>query len=281
MEKGRNAFAFERSLRRLLRMAKKLTVHRRDVLKTGLLAGGSLGLSGLVGLSGVSSTASAMRPSASLPRPPLGRDLSDLRYPFSLPDLPFATSALAPAVDEQTMEIHHGKHHAGYVRKLNAALEAEPSLQKQTLGELLSGIDAVPASVRTAVRRNGGGHANHALYWSTIAPQGTAPSGAFAQALETAFGGLGGLEAALKTAALGQFGSGWAWLVLSGEGGLEVMSTANQDSPAMQGLLPLFGIDVWEHAYYLNYQNRRGAYVDAFLQLADWQSVSEHYAGLV
>jgi Fe-Mn family superoxide dismutase len=201
-----------------------------------------------------------------------------LRYPFTLPELPYGTEAFAPGIDIQTMEIHHGKHHAGYVRKLNAALEAEPNWQSKTLGELLADIDALPESIRTAVRNNGGGHANHALYWSTMRPGGSQPTGQLAADIERDFGGLDGLRAELKAAASGQFGSGWAWLVADSSGALIVRSTANQDSPMMDGQRPLFGIDVWEHAYYLNYQNRRGDYVDAFLDIADWAAVSDAYA---
>lgn len=246
--------------------------NRRQILKSGLLTAGFLSMGGL---------GWAMRPGSTLPAGSLPLDLADLKYPFTLPDLSYAYDALAPSIDARTMEIHHSKHHAGYVRKLNAALESEPSMQSKSLQELLVEIDSVPESIRTAVRRNGGGHANHALYWSTMSPSGSAPEGALKSAIMKDFGSLEGLESALKTAAGQRFGSGWAWLVLNGSGQLEVTSTANQDNPSMFGQTPLFGIDVWEHAYYLNYQNRRGDYVAAFLELADWKAVSAIYDGLI
>jgi len=241
----------------------------------------SLATAGMILSSGF---ARAMRPASTLPpklAPHLTTGLAGLRYPFTLPDLPFAHGAFEPGIDAKTMQIHHGKHHAGYVRKLNAALEATPEWQSKTLGELLFNLDALPKSIQTAVRQNGGGHANHALYWSTMQPGGSAPTGKLAAAIQSQFGGVPGLRQKLKSAASGRFGSGWAWLVTEPEGKLAVLSTANQDSPYMDGQLPLFGIDVWEHAYYLNYQNRRGDYVDAFLDLADWAAVSENYAAIV
>ena len=236
----------------------------------------SLATAGLLLSSGI---ARAMRPASTLP-PKLAGGLADLHYPFTLPDLPYAHAAFAPGIDAKTMQIHHGKHHAGYVRKLNAALKAQPAWHSKPLGELLAKLDALPASIRTAVRQNGGGHANHSLYWSTMKPGGSAPTGPLATAIQAQFGDLPGLHKELKAAASGRFGSGWAWLVSDASGALSVRSTANQDSPYMDGQLPLFGIDVWEHAYYLNYQNRRGDYVDAFLDLADWAAVSESYAGI-
>lgn len=244
------------------------------MIQTGLATVGMLFTSGF---------ARAMRPSSTLPpklSPLLTSGLAGLRYPFTLPDLPFAHAAFEPGIDAKTMRIHHGKHHAGYVRKLNAALEAEPEWQSKTLGELLYKLDTVPKSIRTAVRNNGGGHANHALYWSTMRPGGTAPTGNLKAAIGKTFGGVQGLRKELKAAASGRFGSGWAWLSSDADGSLQVSSTANQDSPFMEGRIPLFGIDVWEHAYYLNYQNRRGDYVDAFLDLADWAKVSKSYASI-
>ena len=225
-----------------------------------------------------------MRPSSTLPSKHSGLlsgGLPDLRYPFSLPELPYASDAFAPGIDAATMEIHHGKHHAGYVRKLNAALEGQPDLQAKTLGELLADIDALPDSIRTSVRNNGGGHANHALYWATMRPGGSQPTGQLATDIKRDFGSLEDLRAQIKAAASGQFGSGWAWLVADPNGSLVVLSTANQDSPLMAGQRPLFGIDVWEHAYYLNYQNRRGDYVDAFLDIADWATVSANYEKVI
>jgi Fe-Mn family superoxide dismutase len=244
------------------------------MIQTGLATAGMILSSGF---------ARAMRPASTLPptlASQLTTGLAGLRYPFTLPELPFAHAAFEPGIDAKTMQIHHGKHHAGYVRKLNAALESAPDWQSKTLGELLLNLDALPKSIRTAVRQNGGGHANHTLYWSTMRPGGTSPSGKLAAAIQSQFGGVAGLRDKLKAAASGRFGSGWAWLVSDSSGKLTVRSTANQDSPYMDGQLPLFGIDVWEHAYYLNYQNRRGDYVDAFLDLADWTAVSKNYAGI-
>jgi Fe-Mn family superoxide dismutase len=238
----------------------------------------SLAAAGLLFTSGVSR---AMGPAATLPpnlASQLTSGLAGLRYPFELPDLPYAHAAFEPGIDARTMQIHHGKHHAGYVRKLNAALEKAPEWQSKTLGELLYRLDELPESIRTAVRQNGGGHINHALYWSTMRPGGSALSGKLKETVQSQLGSMEGLRSELKAAATGRFGSGWAWLVSDASGKLSVRSTANQDSPIMDGLIPLFGIDVWEHAYYLNYQNRRGDYVDAFLDLADWAAVSEAYS---
>ena len=253
-------------------MTKSYLPSRRRMLQT------SLATAGLVLSSGI---ARAMRPASTLPpkfSALLTSGLAGLRYPFTLPELPYAHNAFAPGIDAQTMQIHHGKRHAGYVRKLNAALEKEPTWQSKTLGELLANIDALPESIRTAVRQNGGGHINHALYWSTMRPGGAAPSGALAIALQRDFGDLAALRQQLKAAATGRFGSGWSWLVSDATGQLSVRSTPNQDSPVMDGHIPLFGIDVWEHAYYLNYQNRRPDYLEAFFNVIDWGFVNELYA---
>jgi Fe-Mn family superoxide dismutase len=194
-----------------------------------------------------------------------------------LPDLPYAFDALEPHIDARTMEIHHDKHHAGYVSKLNAALEGHPDLAAKSVEDLLRGIDQVPESIRTAVRNNGGGHANHSLFWPTMSPNGGgAPSGDLASAIDGAFGSFGDFQTQLSNAAGGQFGSGWGWLVVSG-GNLEVLSTANQDSPLMHGKTPILGIDVWEHAYYLHYQNRRADYVKAWWNVIDWDAVAQRF----
>jgi len=194
-----------------------------------------------------------------------------------LPDLPYAFNALEPHIDARTMEIHHDRHHAGYVSKLNAALEGHPDLQQLSVEDLLGRIDSVPESIRTAVRNNGGGHANHSLFWPTMSPNGGGdPSGALADAIGSAFGGADALRDKVNAAAGGQFGSGWGWLVVSG-GGLEVMATPNQDSPLMQGKTPILGIDVWEHAYYLHYQNKRPDYLAAWWNLVDWNVVAERF----
>ena len=197
----------------------------------------------------------------------------------TLPALPYAHDALEPHIDTQTMEIHHGKHHQGYVNNLNAALEGLGDLADMDVHELLSNLDQVPEDKRQAVINNGGGHANHSLFWSTMCPSGNGgdPSGELAAALTSAFGSHEAAKEQFFTAATTRFGSGWAWLVL-GDSGLEIYSTANQDSPIMQGHTPLLGIDVWEHAYYLKYQNLRPAYVEAWTNVINWTRVNELYA---
>jgi Fe-Mn family superoxide dismutase len=194
-----------------------------------------------------------------------------------LPDLPYAFNALEPHIDARTMEIHHDRHHAGYVKNLNNALEGHPDLQQLSVEDLLRRIDSIPESIRTAVRNNGGGHANHSLFWPTMSRDGGGdPSGALADAIDSAFGGADALREKVNAAAGGQFGSGWGWLVVSG-GDLEVMATPNQDSPLMQGKTPILGIDVWEHAYYLHYQNKRPDYLKAWWNLVDWNVVAERF----
>lgn len=194
----------------------------------------------------------------------------------TLPDLSYAHDALEPIIDTQTMEIHHGKHHQGYVNNLNAALEGHDNLANLDVEELLSNIDQVPEDIRQAVINNGGGHANHSLFWSIMCPKGDRgqPGGDLANAIKSAFGSLDAASEEFTTAATKRFGSGWAWLVI-GDNGLEIYSTANQDSPIMQGHTPLLGIDVWEHAYYLNYQNRRPDYVEAWKDVVNWSKVNE------
>ena len=198
---------------------------------------------------------------------------------FELPALPYPNDALEPHVDARTMEIHHSKHHAAYTNNLNAALEGHPALQAQSIEELLRGIDALPQDVQTAVRNNGGGFANHGLFWQIMSPKGGGtPSGALAEAIAATFGSFDAFQSAFADAAAKRFGSGWAWLVVDGDGALHVYSTANQDSPLMSGHVPILGLDVWEHAYYLNYQNRRPDYIKAFWNVVDWGAVAEHYA---
>lgn len=197
---------------------------------------------------------------------------------FTLPKLAYDFDALAPHIDAKTMEIHHDKHHQGYVDKLNAAIKEESSLEGKTIEELLGDLNAVPETVRTAVRNNGGGHANHSLFWTVISPSGgDAPTGTLADKLNEAFGSLDDFKSKFSTAAAGQFGSGWAWLVVKSDGSLGVYSTPNQDSPLMQGDTPILGLDVWEHAYYLNYQNRRPDYIEAFWNVVDWNEVERRY----
>lgn len=196
---------------------------------------------------------------------------------YKLPDLPYAYDALEPHIDEETMKLHHDKHHNGYVNNANAALEGHEKLQKLSVEELLAKLDELPSDIKTALRNNAGGHANHSLYWEILSPKGGGePTGDLADAINDAFGSLDEFKELFKTAATGQFGSGWAWLVMD-NGKLKVTSTANQDSPLSNGQTPILGVDVWEHAYYLNYQNRRGDYVDAFWELVNWDEVAKRY----
>ncbi len=197
--------------------------------------------------------------------------------PHSLPPLPYSYDALAPTIDELTMRLHHGKHHAGYVAKLNAALEGT-GWADRPVEALLADLAALPEPLRAAVRDNGGGHANHTLYWETMAPDGGGdPAGPLRDAIEAAFGSVAGLREQLNAAGAGRFGCGWAWLVHDGDG-LAVASTANQDSPLMNGGTPLLGIDVWEHAYYLKHQNRRADYLEGWWNVVRWERVAERYA---
>ena len=196
---------------------------------------------------------------------------------FELPALPYAEDALEPHIDARTMGIHHGKHHAGYTGNLNAAI-AGTELEGMSIEAILGDLDAVPEGIRTAVRNNGGGFANHSLFWQIMSPDGGGePSGALADAINSAFGSFDEFKSAFSAAAATRFGSGWAWLVSDG-GALSVTSTPNQDTPLMDGTTPLLGIDVWEHAYYLNYQNRRPDYIAAFFNVVNWDKVAELYA---
>ncbi|WP_226583062.1 superoxide dismutase [Halobacillus litoralis] len=197
---------------------------------------------------------------------------------FELPELPYAYDALEPTIDKETMNIHHTKHHNGYVTKLNNALEGHADLQDKSLEELLSNnLSVVPEDIRTAVRRNGGGHANHSLFWTIMSPNGGGePTGDLATQINDTFGGLDQFKEKFEETAKGRFGSGWAWLVVN-NGNLEVIDTLNQDSPIMEGKTPILGLDVWEHAYYLNYQNRRPDYVSAFWNVVNWDEVAKRF----
>ncbi len=196
--------------------------------------------------------------------------------PFELPPLPYGYDALEPHIDTDTMNIHHTKHHGGYVTKLNGALEGSADWAAKPVGELLAHIENVPEGIRTAVRNNGGGHANHTLFWSIMGPNaGGAPTGELANAINSTFSNFDTFKEHFTNAALGRFGSGWAWLVLDGGNKLSIMSTPNQDSPISQGLKPIMGLDVWEHAYYLKYQNRRPEYVSAWWNVVDWNKVNQ------
>ena len=196
---------------------------------------------------------------------------------YELPQLPYAHDALEPHIDAKTMEMHHGKHHNGYVTKVNAAIEGT-GLESKSIEDLISNLNDVPEDKRTAVRNNGGGHANHSLFWSIMKPGGGgAPAGDLAAAIDEAFGSFDGFKEQFSAAAATRFGSGWAWLAVDG-GKLVVESTPNQDNPLMEGRTPILGLDVWEHAYYLNYQNRRPDYISAFFNVVNWDAVAERFA---
>lgn len=196
---------------------------------------------------------------------------------FKLPELPYAYNALEPHIDARTMEIHHTKHHQAYINNANAALEGHPMADK-SVEEVLTNLDAVPADKKQAIINNAGGHANHSLFWTILAPNaGGSPDGELGAAINAAFGSFDAFKEKFASAAATRFGSGWAWLVVNSDGSLEVMSTANQDSPLMQGKTPILGLDVWEHAYYLNYQNRRPDYISSFWNVVNWAKVAEYF----
>jgi Fe-Mn family superoxide dismutase len=195
-----------------------------------------------------------------------------------LPPLPYATDALEPYIDKMTMEIHHGKHHGGYVNNLNKALEGHSDLQSHSIDQLLAGLDRVPEAIRTAVRNNGGGHWNHSLFWKIMKKGGGGePSGALADAIKSSFGSFADFKTKFAAAGAGRFGSGWAWVILK-DGKLTIDSTPNQDNPLMSGQKAIMGLDVWEHAYYLKYQNRRPDYIDAWWNVVNWEQVASNYA---
>ena len=202
-----------------------------------------------------------------------------MAYPFRLPDLGFPTDALEPHIGARTMEIHHGRHHAAYTANLNAAIKDHAGLHGMSAEAIVADLSAVPEAVRGAVRNNGGGYVNHNFFWRLMAPGGdSAPGGDLSDAIDAAFGSFADFQARFAAAAVGRFGSGWAWLVATGGGGLEVTSTPNQDTPLMEGATPVVGIDVWEHAYYLDYQNRRPDYVSSFWNVVNWSVASENLA---
>jgi len=200
--------------------------------------------------------------------------------PFSLPVLPYAYDALEPYIDKETMTIHHTKHHGGYVNNLNNALEGTEWASK-SIEDILTSLESVPENIRTIVRNNGGGHANHSLFWTLMGPAcGGKPGGTLGDAITSTFDSFENFKSQFKAAAAGRFGSGWAWLVLNNAGKLVITSTPNQDNPISQGLKPVLGLDVWEHAYYLRYQNRRPDYVDAWWEVVNWNKASEIYTSL-
>ncbi len=202
---------------------------------------------------------------------------------YTLPELPYAFDALEPHIDAKTMEIHHGKHHQAYITNVNKALEGHDDLAALPIEELIADLSKVPDSIRGAVRNNGGGHANHTLFWSVLGANGGSPSGDLAKAIDEAFGSFDELKEKIQTAGATRFGSGWAWICVKDDKSLCVCSTPNQDSPLMKGVVecpgtPIFGVDVWEHAYYLNYQNRRPDYLKAIWNVVNWDAVAERYA---
>ncbi len=224
----------------------------------------------LFAASRVSRAAGFQAPAAAAPAPVAG--------PFSVPALPYAYDALEPYFDAETMHLHHDKHHQAYVDKLNAAVAGHPEVAGKTVEELVANLSAVPEAIRTAVRNQGGGHANHSFWWLTLGKGGAAPTGELAKAIDTRFSSFSGFQDKLTTAATGVFGSGWAWLVLSPAGTLEIETTPNQDSPLTLGHKPVLGIDVWEHAYYLKYKNKRADYVKAYFSAVNWDAVSAKFA---
>jgi Fe-Mn family superoxide dismutase len=198
---------------------------------------------------------------------------------FELPPLPYAKDALEPHIDAQTMEIHHDKHHNAYVTNLNKALDGHPELQSKSLEDLLKSLDSLPEAIRAAVRNNGGGHWNHTFFWQIMAPNaGGAPTGDLANAINAAFGSFDNLKTQFNAAGAGRFGSGWAWLLVNPDGSVSITSTPNQDTPISEGKTPILGVDVWEHAYYLKYQNRRPDYLAAWWNVVNWPEVAKRYA---
>jgi Fe-Mn family superoxide dismutase len=220
--------------------------------------------------------AAAAAAAASLLPTPNARAAEAAAGPFQLPPLPYAADALEPHIDARTMEIHHGRHHAGYVTNLNKALAGHDDLAKKSIEDLVRGLASVPESIRPAVRNHGGGHLNHTLFWQMLKKGGSQPLGDLLQAVEKQFGSFNGFKDKFTDAATKVFGSGWAWLTLDGKE-LKIESTPNQDNPLTQGRVPLLGLDVWEHAYYLKYQNRRAEYIAAFYNVINWEFVAERY----
>ncbi len=246
---------------------------RRDALKTIALGTGAL-LAGRAGDALAAAGDPAVKPAAAMPAAPPPN-----AGPFTLPPLPYPADALEPHLDAQTMTIHHDKHHAAYVANLNKAVAGHADLAARSLDDLMRGLDTLPDDVRTAVRNHGGGHWNHSQFWLSLGPRAAkTPVGELGPALDKAFGSFAAFHEQFAKAAAGVFGSGWAWLTLGPERTLRVETSANQDTPLSAGRMPLLGLDVWEHAYYLKYQNRRAEYVAAFANVVDWDRVSQRYA---
>jgi Fe-Mn family superoxide dismutase len=249
-------------------------LNRRQMLQASLAAGAASALPRALG--GIETEAGRLF-SVVPPMP----GLSDQRYPFALPELPYATDGLEAAVDVQTMEIHHGRHHQGYVNKLNAALEGHAELHGRTLGELVAGWQGLPDAVQAGVRNSGGGHMNHSLFWPSLSPDGGGEAeGALGSAIRDRFGSFQTFREQFSAAAGGVFGSGWGWLVAEGSGRLEIVTSPNQDNPVSEGMAPILGLDVWEHAYYLRYQNRRGDYIQAFWKVVNWGELGRRFESL-
>jgi len=238
---------------------------RRQAIKTTALAS--------VALATLPSALAQTNPAAPVAAAPSG--------PFTLPPLPYAYDALEPYIDARTMEIHHDKHHAAYVANLNKAVAEFPEVAKMSVEAMLKDLNAIPEKIRTAVRNNGGGHFNHSLFWQMLKKDGGEPTGDLAKAVDSAFGNFSAFKEKFSKAAAGQFGSGWAWLAIDANGQLSIEPTANQDSPISQGKQPLLGVDVWEHAYYLKYQNRRPEYVAAFFHAINWGFIAERYEKII
>jgi superoxide dismutase, Fe-Mn family len=243
---------------------------RRDALKSLALSSGALMVANSLPTMARDAAAQGSAPAAPAPAAPEAPS-----GPFTLPPLPYAYDALEPHIDAQTMQIHHDKHHQAYVNNLNKAVAGHSDLAKRTVEDLLRGLDKIPADFRMAIRNQGGGHANHSLLWTSLKKAAAAaPSGELASGIDTAFGSFPAFQDKFNAAAMAVFGSGWAWLTWEKETGLAIETTPNQDSPLSVGRVPLFGIDVWEHAYYLKYQNRRADYVAAFAKVVDWDAIS-------
>jgi superoxide dismutase, Fe-Mn family len=237
----------------------------------------------MAGVGTVAICGSTLSPVLGQETPQNREDKGENRMPHTLPNLPYDFNALEPYIDEQTMKIHHGKHHQAYINNLNAALEKHPDLAAKRVEELLAGIRSVPEDIRQTVINNGGGHLNHSMFWPMMAPSGAGggggePTGEVAQAINSVFGNFGDFKETFNKAATTRFGSGWAWLSLDSAGKLVVHSTANQDNPIMEGQKPILGLDVWEHAYYLKYQNRRPEYIEAWWNVVNWKQVNENFA---